>query len=169
MNPLVISGIVSFGEKIVSNIIKGHTPANKADSPSFTQYLPMNSSVKEGELVAFLKDNKVQNVSDLQDLTFRLSHQLYNHPELAQKLARLNPEEQLTLTFKDGSYSIDSSKGQIAAIRPDSELGKLARQVHQLKSITELSQKTSFSNVYQLANQVAAEPWSNKTWILRST
>jgi hypothetical protein len=165
MDPITATGLVSIGERIVSNIIQSR--GNK-EVESFSQYMPQQGTAPTGMIAELLQQNNVQDASDVKMLTDKLSNQLYNHPELAEQLAKMNPEEPLTLKLKDGQFTIESSKGTIAVLKKDSEMGMLAEQIHQLKSIETLHQQVPSSSVYQLAGKVAAEPVLNANWVLRA-
>ncbi len=166
MTPLLIAGLAGIGERIVSKVMdSGKTDPSAA---SFESHMSSASATNNiTELGAFLKARGVTNFKELNALEKQLSAELQDHPELAEKLSSLPPGTPLTLKVNEGNIlTLEGPDGTLAELPAESESGKLAMKLHQVKSIQSQHSEVPGATLSQLVKDNETKPTLNASWML---
>lgn len=171
MNPILASGLIGIGEKLVTNLVGSViSPAKSPEGgvPSFESLMKGNAVSGSGELGTFLSTQGVSSWEDLARVQEQLAAALQNQPGVAEKLAGLKPGTPLNLKITDGNLiTIESPEGTVATLARDSEAGMLANRLHELKSMTSLHEQMPGSTLQQAMTHVQQQPILNASWVLR--
>ena len=165
MNPILLSGAVSIGGKLINRIF-GDNSATKAVKAGFEQEL--NKSEESG-LLKYLKSQGVLSFDGVKTLDGRLVAQLKAMPGLSEKLSGYGPGDVLNLKIENGNLiTIEDADGSVVAtIAADTEAGALARRIHQLRSMGLVHADQPEKSLAATANQVAvAQTLSSAQWSL---
>lgn len=177
VNPLLLTGVLNVGGKLLSGLFPDN-PVSKALSPSTSEKAEMQAFMKTlankgvektSGLAAYLQSENVQDADGVDNLIGKLEQQLRHHPHLKQPLEGVSATTPLSLHVKDGLYSLSTPDGVKVSFREDSEEGFLAKQLHQLKSLSSLQKDFPFENISSLANKVANNQRLSALWSLSST
>ena len=138
MNPLLVTGLVAIGQKLIDHMFTGpsepETSASNASGAEFSNYMNSSQAVQRpSELIEFLQNQGVQNGADFHDLQFQLQQQLLNHPELGHYIAGADRAGGFQLNVNEaGVYTLSDSQGKHVIFNEDSPLGQLAGRIQQL-------------------------------------
>lgn len=138
MNPLLVTGLIAVGQKLVDNIFtkppQSTLPTNAAAGSQFEDHLNAQSVQPPSELMTFLNSKGIRSGSDLQNLQFQLRQQLFNHPEFASFMASADRTAGFQLTLEaSGLYTLSDSRGRQITFSEQTSQGQLAKRIAQLQ------------------------------------
>ena len=147
MNPLLVTGLVAIGQKLIDHMFAGpsetEAAASNASGAAFSNYMNPGQAVhRPSELIQFLQNQGIQNGADFHDLQFQLQQQLLNHPELGHYIAGADRAGGFQLNVNEaGVYTLSDSQGKHVVFNDDSPLGQLASRIQQLSKMESIAKE----------------------------
>ena len=173
MGPLLTSVISSVGADLLNRTgLSNFLPLNRTSS---TQAEPFDSHLNKAQqtkapetLLDVLKSNHVKDVHNLKSLINHTNEQLLSHHELRSALGQVRSSEALYLTKNENNtFSIKTLDGNIATFGADTQVGKLAEQLHQMQSTLVSKDRDPHHSLYEVAENISRQPNNRATWELR--
>lgn len=168
MNPLLATGLVSIGSRLIDSFAaaNGLKSAQQAPAPVATS-APQAAPKPPSELSNYLNERGVQDAVGLKNLQFHLSQQLANHPDLANFMNSLEPGAPLQIKAVDGGmFQISTLDGRTYAFGANSELGQMAQRLQQVQQLNDANRRLPGTSLGDLANSDIAKPALNASWML---
>lgn len=167
MNPILATGLIGIGERIVDNLM-GFKPS-ELPAKAFDSLLGGSSAAQPaGELSQFLAANQVSDFKELGMMSEQLQSALVNHPDVSAKLSGLAPGASLSVKITDGNLiTLEGPDGTLATLPKDSEAGQIATKLHQVKGMLEEHKQLPGAELSQLVANMERSPLLNASWVLR--
>ena len=160
MNPLLITGAVSLGGKLINSVF-GNAEVPKTIKAGFEQQLDKAvDGPQDSALLSYLKSQGISGFDGLKTLDGQLSESLKNMPGLSEKLSGFGPGDVLNLKIEDGNLiTIEDGEGNVVTtISADSEAGIIAKRIHELRTMELEHANQPEKSLAAIANLVGSRP-----------
>jgi|GEM_PF-2574895 len=167
MTPLLATALVSIGHNLLERVMTHSPKIREASSEisSFKNQLDAVSANVNTDLVHYLKDNGITDISQLKNHIFHLESKLINEPEIFSLLKDAGGRQDVSLSVAPGKQiKLMTSAGEVKIILPGITAAQLAEKIHQLHTISQLYQSQPGSWLRKIADQVSDRPLENANW-----
>jgi len=172
MNPLLVTGLVAVGQKLIDNLITKHpdaqSPSNPPSGVSFERHLDNSQAIKPpSELIHFLEAKGIRDGAGFQHTQFQLRQQLFNQPELAHFMAQADRTAGFQLTLSEtGLYTLTDSAGKQITFSPETPAGQLAHRIRQMNHMEAIAEIFPGYGMRDLAYKAEEQPPGMQSWHL---
>jgi len=170
MNPLLATGLLSLGHKLLDRM---SAPTSQAQAPSsrkvdFATLMNQTEQAKDTLLSMMLANKGIETANDLKAYRSHLVGQMMNDPGISSLLTNQRDTQPLTLHIEGANQiTVQNSAGQKINLSSDSPIGEMAREIHYLSSLKELSDRFSEMPIISLASSpFTAQIPQQATWLL---
>jgi len=168
MDPLVVSGLLSLGSKVVNNLFDGQPARRPAPEAFSVEKTTANAAAaateKSSELAAWLSLNGVHSLQDLGNQLGQIQQQLVQDPAVARFAAQA--QGPLSLSVEQGALSLRDASGRQLTLAPDSSAHQLARRLDQLGNLAAAGQAAPGADLVQLAGVLGQGASHQAVWPL---
>lgn len=173
MNPLLMTGVLAVGQKLVNRVLGPEVAAPQASQPSAVPFARTLDAVQGPGQLSPLRQlfsaHGVRDAVDMEVLAEEARIDLLSHPDVQDFLAGIPSDASLRLEkADDGMYFLRSENGDSYSFAATSELGMTAGRFRETLGAAQLARNAPGAPVSRVISYMEQNPVGTGSWSLRS-